>query len=351
MAESLKHLARRLILSEIIRRKQDHLDLSLDQGSQIASVRRRLSDYHLPHRALPELDMEAVNTSVSLLGKTLQAPFLIASMTGGLASGSKINRHLAEAAQALGLGMGLGSQRVTLEHPETLDSFQVRAVAPDILLLANLGAVQLNLGYGVSECKHAVSSVGADGLYLHFNSLQEAVQAGGDTAFAGLSERLSTLIPQLPFPVLAKECGNGIDGESAKALVKAGVKGLEVSGHGGTSWGWIEAQRHPDARLQRLGKTFAQWGTPTPWAIQQCRQASPEGLVIASGGVRSGLDAAIAIALGADAVSIAQPLLKPALESTQAVIDELETWILELKIAMFCAGVKDLAGLRTVNLK
>lgn len=338
-------------MTEIIRRKQDHIDLSLDAGSQIPSASRRLSDYRLPHRALPEVDLAEVDLSVTVLGKPLQAPFMIASMTGGLAAGARINQHLAEAAQALGLGMGLGSQRVTLEHPETLESFQVRAVAPDILLLANLGAVQLNLGYGAEACQEVVSSVGADGLYLHLNSLQEAVQAGGDTAFAGLTQRISEVIAQLPFPVLAKECGNGIDGESAKALMKAGVQGLEVSGHGGTSWGWIEAQRHPNARLQRLGKTFAQWGTPTPLAIQQCRQAAPEGLIIASGGVRSGLDAAIAIALGADVVSIAQPLLKPALESTQAVIEELETWILELKIAMFCAGVKDLAGLRMVDLK
>lgn len=337
-------------MTDILRRKQDHIDLSLDAGSQIASVGRQFKDYRLPHRALPELDFAAIDLSVQCLGKTLRAPFFIASMTGGLDAGATINRHLAEAAQELGLAMGLGSQRVTLEHPETLASFQVRDVAPDILLLANLGAVQLNLGYGLKECLQVIESVRADALYLHLNSLQEAVQAGGDTQFAGLTERIAEVVNALPYPVMVKECGNGIDGRSAAALKAAGVQGLEVSGHGGTSWGWIEAQRHPTARLQRLGKTFAQWGTPTPLALQQCRQVWSEGFIIASGGVRSGLDAAVAIALGADAVSIAQPLLKPALESTQAVIDELETWMMELKIAMFCCGAQTIDDLKQIVL-
>lgn len=338
-------------MTDILRRKQDHIDLSLDSGSQISSLGRQFKDYRLPHRALPEMDFSAIDLSVRCLGKTLQAPFFIASMTGGLDSGATINRHLAEAAQALGLAMGLGSQRITVEHPETLASFQVRDVAPEILLLANLGAVQLNLGYGLKECLQVIESVGADALYLHLNSLQEAVQAGGDTQFAGLTQRIAEVTQALPYPVMVKECGNGIDGKSAEALKTTGVQGIEISGHGGTSWGWIEAQRHPNTRLQRLGQTFAQWGTPTPLALQECRQAWPDGFIIASGGVRSGLDAAIAIALGADAVSIAQPLLKPALESTQAVIDELETWIMEFKIAMFCCGAQTIDDLKQVELK
>jgi isopentenyl-diphosphate Delta-isomerase len=338
-------------MTDILRRKQDHIDLSLDSGSQIASLGRQFKDYHLPHRALPEVNFSEIDLSVACLGKTLRAPFFIASMTGGLESGATINRHLAEAAQEMGLAMGLGSQRVTLEHPETLASFQVRDIAPDILLLANLGAVQLNMGYGVKECLQAITSVGADALYLHLNSLQEAVQAGGDTRFEGVTQRITEVAKILTYPVLVKECGNGIDAQSALALKSSGIKGIEVSGHGGTSWGWIEAQRHPTARLQRLGQTFAQWGTPTPLAILQCRQAWSDGLIIGSGGVRSGLDAAIAIALGADAVSIAQPLLKPALESTQAVIDELETWMMELKIAMFCCGVRTIEELKQIELK
>ena len=337
-------------LTDIIQRKQDHIELALDAGSQILSQGRQLKDYRLPHRALPEVNLADVKTELRVFEKTLKAPFFIASMTGGLAEGAKINRHLAEAAQELGLAMGLGSQRVTLEHPETLSSFQVRDVAPDILLLANLGAVQLNLGYGPKACREVVESVGADGLYLHLNSLQEAVQAGGDTAFAGLAARIAQVVKELDFPVLVKECGNGLDAKSARRLRDSGVQGLEVSGHGGTSWGWIEAQRHPDARLKRLGQTFAQWGVPTPQAIQQCRKAWPNSFLIASGGVRSGLDAAVAIALGADAVSIAQPLLKPALESTQAVIDELQIWLAEFRIAMFCAGAKDLRALATLDL-
>lgn len=338
-------------MTDILRRKQDHIDLSLHSGSQIASTGRQFKDYRLPHRALPEVDFSAIDLSIQCLSKTLKAPFLISSMTGGLESGATINRHLAEAAQELGIGMGLGSQRITIERPETLASFQVRDVAPDILLLANLGAVQLTLGYGVNECLQVIKSVGADALYLHLNSLQEAVQPGGDTQFVGVTQRIREVANSLTYPVLVKECGNGIDGESAMALKLSGVKGLDVSGHGGTSWGWIEAQRHPTARLQRLGETFAQWGIPTPLAIQQCRQVWSEGLIIASGGVRSGLDAAIAIALGADAVSIAQPLLKPALESTQAVIDELETWMMELKIAMFCCGARTIEELKQIEVQ
>jgi len=332
--------------AEIVRRKQDHIELALATGSQIAARGQGFADYALEHRALPECNLEDIETRVELLGKSLAAPLLIASMTGGLEQGAKINRHLAEAAQYLGLGMGLGSQRVTFEQPQSLASFQVRQVAPDILLLANLGAVQLNLGFTPWHCRQAVEQVEADGLYLHLNALQEAIQPGGDTQFSALAEHLAEVCSQLPFPVLAKECGNGIGGHSARLLLKAGLAGIEVSGRGGTSWAWIEAQRNPDPRLRRLGATFGDWGYPTPLSIQLCREAAPEALIIGSGGIRNGLDVAKALALGANAVSIAQPLLQAALESTAAVVAELELFLLELRIAMFCTGASSIAELK-----
>lgn len=337
------------LTADIVRRKADHIQLALNQGSQIGAA-EGFDAYTLEHQALPELDLQAIDLSTQAFGKSLAAPLLIGSMTGGLEQGARINRHLAEAAQALGLGMGLGSQRVTFEHPETLASFKVRAYAPDILLLANLGAVQLNKGFEASHCQQAVSSVGADGLYLHLNPLQEAIQAEGDTEFGGLSQRIAEVCAQLQVPVLVKECGNGISGATARRLQAAGVQAIEVSGRGGTSWAWIEAQRNPDPRMKRLGKTFAHWGLTTPQSLLACRQAAPELLLIGAGGIRSGLDAAKAIALGADLVSIAQPLLAPALESTEAVIAELQLFLLELRIAMFCAGAKDLAALRQLGV-
>ncbi len=341
-------------MSEIVRRKQDHIDLALAAGSQIRSVGERFSDYSLPHQALPEINLADINLSqklkIGLNSRQLNAPVIIASMTGGMEQGAKINRHLAEAAQALGIGMGLGSQRVTFENSDSLKSFQVRPFAPDILLLANLGAVQLNKGFELSHCQQAIEQVEADALYLHLNPLQEAIQHGGDTEFGGVLAQIQGICQQLSYPVWVKECGNGIAGNCAQQLITAGVQGIDVSGMGGTSWAWIEAQRNPNPLAQRLGETFAHWGLSTPRAIQDCRKAVPESLLIASGGIRNGLDAALAIAMGADLVSMAQPLLKAALESTQAVINELEIFLLELRIAMFCCGAADLASLKRQNV-
>lgn len=336
-------------LEAIVERKSEHLRLALEQGSQIKSA-QGFEAWQLEHQALPEIDLAEISLAGKLFGKPLAAPFVIASMTGGPTQGGQINHNLALAAQELGLAMGLGSLRVIFEQPETLPSFQVRQWAPDIPLFANLGAVQLNKGFTEWHCRQAVERVEADGLYLHLNPLQEAIQPEGDTEFKDLTEHLAEVCSQLEFPVLAKECGNGLSARAARELVAAGIQGLEVSGRGGTSWAWIEAQRNPDPRFRRLGQTFASWGFPTPESIQLCRQAAPETLIIGSGGIRNGLDAAKAIALGADLVSIAQPLLKAAMESPQAVIQELELFILELKIAMFCCGASNLAELRQVRI-
>ena len=331
-------------------RKSDHIRLALSEDSQIKARGHGFDAWELEHQALPELDLDEIDTSLTVLGKSLAAPVMIASMTGGPELGSRINHNLAAAAQELGLAMGLGSLRVIFESPDSLSSFQVRDVAPDILLLANLGAVQLNYGFTEWHCRQAVERVGADALYLHLNPLQEAIQPEGDTNFKDLTEHIAEICSQLSFPILAKECGNGLSARVARELVAAGVQGLEVSGRGGTSWAWIEAQRNSDPLRQRLGETFANWGIPTPESIRLCRMAAPDTLIIGSGGIRNGLDAAKAIALGADTVSIAQPLLQAAQESPQAVVKELELFMLELRIAMFCCGARNLTELRRVEV-
>lgn len=334
----------------IAQRKSEHITLALSDASQFPHLKTGFDDFHFMHQALPEMDLADIDLSTKCLGKTLQAPLLIASMTGGPVLSGTINQNLALAAQQLGLGMGVGSQRITFEQPATLASFQIRNVAPDILLLSNLGAVQLNYGFGVDECRQAVTQIGADGLFFHLNPLQEAIQPEGNTRFSGLLDKIRQVCEAVDFPVLIKECGCGISAPLAQQLKQAGVQGIDVSGAGGTSWALIESQRAPEAWQRQLGQTFADWGIPTVTSLYLCRQADPQWLVIASGGIRNGLDAAKALAMGADLVSLAQPLLAPATQSVAAVGERVHLFLQELRVAMFCVGAKNLAELRHIPL-
>lgn len=327
-------------------RKHDHIRLSLTEDVQFAQMHAGFESLRFEHVALPEIAFEEVDPSITFLGKRLAAPLLISSMTGGPTLGGSINRHLAIAAQRVGVGMGLGSQRITLERPESLASFQVRNVAPDILLLGNLGAVQLNYGVGLDQCRWLVESVGADALYLHLNALQEVVQPEGDTNFRGLLEKIGLVSRELGVPLLVKEVGSGISGAVARRLAEAGVAALDVSGGGGTSWSMIEAKRASDPMQQALGERFRDWGIPTTTALVQCRDALPDMPLIASGGVRSGLDVAKAIALGADAAAMAMPFLEAATHSPQAVEQVLRRIVQELRVAMFLLGARTLADLK-----
>jgi isopentenyl-diphosphate delta-isomerase len=279
----------------------------------------------------------------------LQAPILISSMTGGFDLARKVNRNLAAAAQSLGLAMGVGSQRVAVEEPSAAGSFEVRDVAPDILLFGNLGAVQLNYGYTVEHCRRAVSMIGADALILHLNVLQEAVQPEGNRNFKGLGEKIAAVCRELEVPVIAKEVGNGISVDAAIRLQRAGVKALDVAGYGGTSWSAVEAQRAVK-QGKRPDTAFAAWGIPTEEALVSVRQALPDIQLIASGGVRSGVDIAKAIALGADLGAFGQPLLAAALESSAKVIEFIAGVIHELKVSMLCVGAVDLTALRKAPL-
>jgi isopentenyl-diphosphate delta-isomerase len=336
-------------LTKTQKRKKEHLEICLDTESVTSASGTGLNRYRFVHNALPELDIDEIDLSTTFLGKRLQAPILISSMTGGFDLARKVNRNLAAAAQSLGLAMGVGSQRVAVEEPSAADSFEVRDVAPDILLFGNLGAVQLNYGYTVEHCRRAVSMIGADALILHLNVLQEAVQPEGNRNFKGLGDKIAAVCRELEVPVIAKEVGNGISVDAATRLQRAGVKALDVAGYGGTSWSAVEAQRAVK-QGKRPDTAFADWGIPTEEALVSVRQALPDIQLIASGGVRSGVDIAKAIALGADLGAFGQPLLAAALESSAKVIEFIAGVIHELKVSMLCVGAVDLTALRKAPL-
>ncbi|MGE5307103.1 MAG: type 2 isopentenyl-diphosphate Delta-isomerase [Alphaproteobacteria bacterium] len=336
-------------LNKTQQRKKEHLELCLDTPQVTGPAGTGFEHYHFVHNALPELDFDEVDVGTTFLGKRLRAPLLISSMTGGFELARKVNRNLAAAAQQLGLAMGVGSQRVAIEEPSVAGSFQVRNVAPDILLLGNLGAVQLNYGYGIDQCRRAVDMIEADGLILHLNVLQEAVQPEGNRNFKGLTEKIAAVCRELKMPVVAKEVGSGISVDVALRLARAGVKAIDVAGKGGTSWYAVEATRAAKAG-KPVDAAFANWGISTEEALIQVRKALPKMKLVASGGIRTGLDIAKAIALGADLAALGQPLLASALESSDNVVKFLCAIIHELKIAMLCAGAESLAALRRVML-
>jgi isopentenyl-diphosphate Delta-isomerase len=330
-------------------RKKEHLELCLDTPSVTSRFGTGLDRYSFVHNALPELDIDEIDVSAKFLGTQLQAPILISSMTGGFALARQVNRNLAAAAQCLGIAMGVGSQRVAIEEPSVADSFEVRDVAPDILLLSNLGAVQLNYGYTVDHCRKAIEMIGADGLILHLNVLQEAVQPEGNRNFKGLSEKITDVCQQLKVPVVVKEVGSGISAEVAGRLKQAGVKAIDVAGRGGTSWYAVEAQRAAK-RGKPAETTFADWGIPTEEALVAVRQAVPDLEIVASGGIRTGLDIAKSISLGADVGAFGQPLLAAALESPEKVIEFIRRIIYEIKVTMLCVGAKNLDALKKTSL-
>jgi isopentenyl-diphosphate delta-isomerase len=327
-------------------RKADHLRICLDEDVQCHEITNGLENYRFMHCCLPEIDREAIDLTTHFLGKPLGAPLLISSMTGGTEQAKLINMRLAEVAQHYGLAMGVGSQRIAVEKPEVADTFAVRTIAPDISLFANLGAVQFNYCYGLEECLKVVDLLAADALILHLNPLQECVQTSGDTNFKGLLEKIERLCHQLPVPVIAKEVGNGISAKMAQRLIDAGVSAIDVAGAGGTSWAKVESERAKDAKQRRLGKTFADWGLPTADCIVDIRAIAPQVPLIASGGLRNGLDVAKAIALGADLAGLAFPFLQAANDSVESLHLLAEVLIAEITTVLFCTGNATLTDLR-----
>ena len=327
-------------------RKADHLRICLEDDVQFRSLSNGLDKYRFTHSCLPELDFSDVDIHTQFLNKTLKAPILISSMTGGTERAKTINCRLAQAAQKYGLAMGVGSQRIAVENPDLADTFAVRSFAPDAVLLANLGAVQLNYTYGLSQCLRVVDILQADALILHLNPLQECIQPNGDTKFKGLLDKIEQLCRQLEVPVIVKEVGNGISAAMATKLIDAGVAVIDVAGAGGTSWAKVESQRAENNLQRRLGKTFADWGISTADCIVQIRQQYPDLPLIASGGLRNGVEVAKAIALGADLAGLAFPFLQAASESEAAVDELVELLIAEIKTVLFCTGNANLLELK-----
>jgi len=327
-------------------RKIDQLKVCLERDVQFDTITTGFEKFAFTHQALPEFDFEEIDLSCHFLGKKLNAPFLISPMTGGTELGAKINKNLARAAQFLNIGMAVGSQRVAIENPSLSYSFQVRDVAPGILLMGNLGAVQLNNGFGVQECLLAVEMIEADGLFLHLNPLQEVSQDGGNVNFKKLLPKIQNICRSCPFPVFVKEVGNGISPEAASKMKNTGISGIDISGAGGTSWVEVEKYRKQRKGDRALTEAFGGWGIPTAESLQMVREEIDDLVVVASGGIRTGIDMAKAIALGADLVGVALPLLRPAVESADAVIKVIKQILFEFQTTMFCIGAKNLADLR-----
>jgi isopentenyl-diphosphate delta-isomerase len=303
-------------------------------------------DYAFEHRALPEIDFGEIDTSMTFLGRSVSAPLIISCMTGGNDEAARINRRLALGAEATGIAIGVGSQRKAIEDESSVPSFEIRAHAPSVPILANLGAVQLNYGFGIRECQRAVEMIDADALVFHLNALQEAIQPEGQCNFKSLLPKMGAVARELDVPVIVKEVGCGISAETARALVGQGIRMIDTAGVGGTTWARIEAAR---ARDSELGEIFAGWGIPTPTAIRELRGI--EGVtVIGSGGVRNGLDVAKAVALGADLTGMAYPFLRAAQESAEQVAETVRRTIHELKIAMFCVGARTIVDLGRARL-
>ncbi|MGI8486830.1 MAG: type 2 isopentenyl-diphosphate Delta-isomerase [Thermomicrobiales bacterium] len=334
----------------IEQRKSDHLAINIERDVRAKNITSGFERYTFVHEALPELDLDAIDVRTSFLGHHLEAPLLISSMTGGVERGWEINRRLAHVAQALGCAIGVGSQRAGLEDGSRARYFSVRDVAPDVLLFANLGAVQLNYGYGPDECQRAIEMIDADALILHLNPLQEAIQSDGNRDFSGLLSKISRLCRSLEKPVVVKEIGGGISASVAKDLVEAGVAAIDVAGAGGTSWSKVEGLRATTALGQRLGETFSDWGIPTATSVRMARAGAPLLPLIASGGLLTGVDAAKAVALGASLAGFAGPLLRAAAVSEQEAFDLMSALIEELRLAMFCTSSATLSDLRTAKM-
>jgi isopentenyl-diphosphate delta-isomerase len=328
-----------------VARKADHIRVNLEQDVR-GSVESGFDRFRFVNCALPEIDLAAVDTSMQLFGRTLGAPLLISCMTGGTAEARRINHTLAAVAQESKLAMGLGSARALLERPELLDTFDVRSSAPDVLLFANLGAVQLNKGYGVDDCRRLLDMLQADALVLHLNAIQEAVQPDGDTCFRGLLEAIAKVCRALDAPVIVKEVGWGIAPDTVRKLCEAGVAAIDLAGAGGTSWSEVERHRIAEPWRARVAASFGSWGIPTADCLQAARAAEPRAVLIASGGIRSGMDVVKAIALGADVAGIAGPFLRAAADGIEAARELAREYVEVLRIAMFALGEPTLGDLR-----
>lgn len=338
-------------MNDITNRKSEHLRIVTEGRGRQAQRQTGFDRVHFLHDALPDLDFDRIDMRTSLLGRALEAPLLVSAMTGGPDEAARINAHIAEACQHLRIALSVGSQRIAVEHGAAGGlGRELRRLAPDIPILGNIGAVQLNHGFGADQALRAVEMIEADALILHLNPLQEAIQPGGDRNFAGLLPRISALARALPVPLGVKEVGAGLSLPVLRRLTEAGATIIDVAGLGGTSWARVEAERGDEA-LRRIAAPFHDWGIPTAEALRMLAPAmAPGQVLIASGGVRHGLDVARAIRLGADMAGQAAAALPAARDSAEALAAHLSEVATQLRIAMFCTGSADLAALRRAPL-
>ena len=338
-------------MSDIEKRKSEHIDAVLSGKAAQARVSTGLEYVRFEHMALPELDLSDIDLSASLISRRLSAPIIVSSMTGGPKISSSLNLNIAEACQDLGLGFGVGSQRIALEGISR-SGFgpELRKAAPDVPILANFGAAQLQHWDGVTMAQRAVDMISADALIIHLNPLQEAVQRGGDTNWSGLFAKIGHLCHQCPFPIIVKEVGAGISATLARRLMDIGVAGIDVAGLGGTSWAAVEAARAETNEQRLIADAFRDWGIPTATAIRTVREACPDAVIIGSGGLRDGLDCAKAIRIGADITGVAAGVLPGAVAGTREIQQKLSILIEQLRIACFCTGSANLAALRRAPL-
>lgn len=333
---------------DIVRkRKSEHLNISLNKPMQ-HKIRNGFEKFQFAINQLPEINEPDIDLSCRLFNKILQAPIIISPMTGGNQLGKRINKNLAIAAERLGLAMAVGSQRISLIDRETSSTFQVRDVAPCIPLFANLGAAELTNGSALANCSQVIDMIQADGITIHLNVVQEMLQPEGARTFKGITHGIETICKGLPYPVIAKEVGFGISGQVASKLTSLGVAGIDVAGAGGTSWAMIEGERLP-SESKPFVRSCEAMALSTCDSLLKVRNSVSGLTVIASGGIKTGMDIAKAVALGADLTGIALPLLEPAAKSSDDVINVLKRYISELKIVMMCVGARTLAELRQVS--
>jgi isopentenyl-diphosphate delta-isomerase len=332
-------------------RKADHIEVCLKEDVQSKNATTGFEEIHLLHRAIPEIEREKIDLSTTIFGYKFSAPIFVGAMTGGTPKATKINATIAEAVEELGLGMGVGSQRIALNNPKVEHSFTiVREKAPTAFILANIGGPQLVGKYGVKEVKKAVEMVKANALAVHLNSLQEAVQPEGDTNYSGLLRKIGEVAYELDVPVVVKETGAGICAEDAVMLAAAGVAAIDVAGVGGTSWAAVEyyrAKARQDEFSKRLGEIFCDWGISTAASLVEVVQ-SVNVPVIASGGIHTGIDVTKALALGASLASATYPFLGPATKTSEEVKNVLQLMVKEVRNAMFLVGANSIQKLKEV---
>ena len=335
------------------KRKADHIRISLEKDVQARKTTTCFEDIHLIHKALPEINKQEINLSTEVFNHKFSAPLIVGAITGGTPEATRINAAIAEAVEELGLGMGVGSQRAAIEDKKLEKTFTIaRKKAPNAFLIANIGGVQLVNGYSIKEVEKAVAMIEADAIAIHLNPLQEAIQPEGQTNFRGILEKISEIAEKIDKPLIVKETGAGIAAEEAKKLETVGVNGIDVSGAGGTSFAAVEYYRvkGPKNSFQRrLGDVFWDWGIPTAISVVEVSQ-SVKIPVIASGGVRDGVDMAKALALGANLTSLSQPILQAAVKGARETKNVLSLLIEELRNAMFLVGANSVQELHKVPL-